>query len=123
MASFSLPVGPDRRCVVSNRRSVHTAHRFGHAGYSIALSRTQGNVERLAGGLTDENLTDRGYAADVQDRGALAVALEQAAGDLGPVEVLQYSPVPRKEFLRGVLETTVVDLAAAAEFSTSTATR
>ena len=87
------------------------------------MSRTQGNVERLAGGLTDENLTDRGYAADVQDRGALAVALEQAAGDLGPVEVLQYSPVPRKEFLRGVLETTVVDLAAAAEFSTSTATR
>lgn len=95
-----------------------TARRFGRAGLSVALiSRTRANVDRLAADLADGGVTARGYAADVQDRGALAAALEKAAVELGPIEVLQYSPVPRKDFLRGVLETTVDELAAATEFS------
>ena len=59
----------------------------------------------------------RGFVADVRDTGALGAALDRAADELGPVEVLQYSPLPQKEFLRPVLETTVDDLKAAVEFS------
>jgi NADP-dependent 3-hydroxy acid dehydrogenase YdfG len=53
----------------------------------------------------------------VRDREALAAALDRAGLDLGPVEVLQYSAVPRKEFLRPVLETTVDEFSAATELS------
>jgi NADP-dependent 3-hydroxy acid dehydrogenase YdfG len=95
-----------------------TARRFGREGFSIALiSRTQRNVDRLATDLGEHGITARGYAADVRDRASLTAALQQADADLGPIEVLQYSPIPRKDFLRGVLETTVDDLAAATEFS------
>lgn len=95
-----------------------TASRFGREGFSVALiSRSQENVDRLAADLAGQGIKARGYAADVQDRHALAGALEGAAAELGPVEVLQYSPVPRKDFLRPVLDTTADDLAAATEFS------
>jgi hypothetical protein len=47
----------------------------------------------------------------------MASALDQASQELGPIEVLQYSPRPQREFLRPVLDTTVADLAAAVEFS------
>lgn len=95
-----------------------TAERFGHGGYAVALiSREQDNVDALARNLEEKGIRARGYAADVQDRHALSRALEQGATELGPIEVLQYSPVPKKEFLRPVLETTAEDLADAAAFS------
>lgn len=43
--------------------------------------------------------------------------MEQASAELGSIEVLEYSPIPQKEFLRPVLETTVEDLTAPVEFS------
>jgi len=49
----------------------------------------------------------------VQQTGALAQAAEQ----LGPIEVLQYSPLPAKEFMRPVLETVAADLVGPLEFS------
>lgn len=95
-----------------------TAHRFGREGHSIALiSRTQANVDRIAAELNEDGINVRGYTADVQDRDALEGALDRAAAELGAVEVLQYSPVPQKGFLKAVLDTTVQDLAAAIEFS------
>ena len=36
---------------------------------------------------------------------------------LGPIEVLQYSPLPQKDFMRPVLETTPADLDGPVEFS------
>ena len=36
---------------------------------------------------------------------------------LGPIEVLQYSPLPQKDFMRPVLETTPADLTGPIEFS------
>ncbi|GAB3184810.1 SDR family NAD(P)-dependent oxidoreductase [Nesterenkonia halophila] len=94
------------------------ARRFGAEGFAVALvSRTQENVDRLARDLQDAGIRARGYTADVRDRDALAGALEAAEADLGPVEVLQYSPIPRREFLKPVLETSPGDLAEAAEFS------
>jgi len=88
-----------------------TARRFGRDGFSVALiSRTQANVDRLAAELTAEDIVARGYAADVRDPEALRSALDAAASDLGPIEVLQYSPVPAKGFMKPVLETTAEDL-------------
>ncbi|MFC9354922.1 SDR family NAD(P)-dependent oxidoreductase [Arthrobacter sp. NPDC057013] len=95
-----------------------TAKRFGRDGFDVALiSRTQEHVDLLARDLADEGIKAQGFTADVEDRQSLSAALERAATELGPIEVLQYSPVPRKEFLRPVLETTADDLAAAAAFS------
>jgi NADP-dependent 3-hydroxy acid dehydrogenase YdfG len=94
------------------------ARRFGAEGFSVALiSRSQEHVDQLAADLTAAGLTARGYAASVRDGAALAAALDQAGQELGVVEVLQYSPLPQKEFLRPVLETTAADLAGAVEFS------
>lgn len=94
------------------------ARRFGGEGHSIALlSRSQEHVDELAGALRGEGLTARGYAANVRQPATLIAALGRATEDLGPIEVLQYSPLPQREFLRPVLETTVDDLAAAVEFA------
>lgn len=88
-----------------------TAHRFGRAGYSVALiSRTQANVELLAAGLAAEGIAARGYTANVRDPEALRAALDAAVADLGPIEILQYSPVPANDFMKPVLETTAEDL-------------
>lgn len=89
-----------------------TARRFGREGFAVALiSRTQANVDRLAAELAEEGITTRGYAANVRDPEALRMALDTAASELGPIEVLQHSPVPAKEFMKPVLETTADDLA------------
>ena len=94
------------------------ARRFGTKGFAIALiSRNQERVDALAANLASEGLPARGYAASVRDTAALRTALDHAAQDLGPIEVLDYSPLPQQEFLRPVLETTVEDLSAATEFS------
>lgn len=94
------------------------ARRFAKEGFSIALiSRTAERVTALAETLRGEGIEARAYAADVRDHDALRAALDDAAADLGPVDVLQYSPLPAKEFLRPVLETTVDDLQPAIEFS------
>src|SRR5690606_25795856 len=95
-----------------------TARRFGREGFSVALiSRTQENVDRLATELNEEGLTARGYAADVRDAQALHAALDAAATELGPIEVLQYSPVPARDFMKPVLETTAEDLVGPVEQS------
>ena len=95
-----------------------TARRFGREGFVVALiSRTQKNLDGLVAQMNAEGVQARGYAADVQDRQALAGTLDRAAAELGPIEVLQYSPVPHRDFLRPTLETTVDDLEAATAFS------
>lgn len=94
------------------------ARRFGAEGYAVALiSRTQENVDRIAEDLRIEGLTARGFAADVRRSEELVLALDRAALDLGPIEVLEYSPIPARRFLRPVLQTTVDDLREAVEFS------
>jgi NADP-dependent 3-hydroxy acid dehydrogenase YdfG len=95
-----------------------TARRFGREGFSVALiSRTQENVDRLATELNEEGLTARGYAANVRDAQALRTALDAATTELGPIEVLQYSPVPARDFMKPVLETTAEALVGPVEQS------
>ncbi|MEU1944906.1 SDR family NAD(P)-dependent oxidoreductase [Streptomyces sp. NPDC020125] len=94
------------------------ARRFGREGYDTALiSRDQDRLDVLAAGLTGEGVTARGFAADVRDPKALTAALDTAATALGPIEVLQYSPVPQREFMLPVLDTTADGLAGPLEFS------
>ncbi|MFC8823851.1 SDR family NAD(P)-dependent oxidoreductase [Streptomyces sp. NPDC057137] len=94
------------------------ARRFGREGFDVALvSRTKEHVDALATDLGGEGVSARGFAADVTDPAALAAALEAAASDLGPVEVLQYSPIPHRDFMKPVLETSPADIEGPLAFS------
>ena len=55
--------------------------------------------------------------ADIRDAAALAAAVASLAERLGPVEVLEYSPLPAKEFMKPILETTADDVRGPLEFS------
>ena len=94
------------------------ARRFGAEGFAVALiSRNQARADALASELAADGVQAAGFEADVRDPGAIARALEQATETLGPIEVLQYSPLPQKDFMRPVLETTAADLVGPVEFS------
>ncbi|MFC7891729.1 MULTISPECIES: SDR family NAD(P)-dependent oxidoreductase [unclassified Streptomyces] len=87
------------------------ARRFGKAGHSVALlSRSAQHQDNLAAELARENVHARGFTADVLDPASLTAALREAADTLGTVEILQFSPVPRGDFMKPVLETTAADL-------------
>ncbi|WP_406192350.1 SDR family NAD(P)-dependent oxidoreductase [Streptomyces sp. NBC_01017] len=95
-----------------------TARRFGKAGHSIALiARNRDSLDRLAGTLHEDGVQARGYTADALDAASLSTALQAAADELGPIEVLQYSPVPRADFMKPVLDSTATDLDAPLAFS------
>lgn len=94
------------------------ARRFGAEGFAVGLiSRNQERLDALAEGLADDGVRAQGFGADVRDPESLVAALDQVAGTLGPIEVLQYSPLPHKDFMRPVLETTPADLVGPVEFS------
>jgi NAD(P)-dependent dehydrogenase (short-subunit alcohol dehydrogenase family) len=94
------------------------ARRFGKEGFSVALiSRHQGRLDALASELEADGVQAQGFTADVRDPASIAAALERATETLGPIEVLQYSPLPQKDFMRPVLETTPADLVGPVEFS------
>ena len=94
------------------------ARRFGKEGFAVGLiSRHQGRLDALAAELEQDGVQARGFAADVRDPESIAAALERVTETLGPIEVLQYSPLPQKDFMRPVLETTPADLRGPVEFS------
>ena len=94
------------------------ARRFAKEGFAIALiSRTQAKVDALAADLESEGVTAQGFTADVRDPASLRATLEQVTETMGPIEVLQYSPLPQKDFMRPVLETRPEDLVGPIEFS------
>ncbi|WP_149205200.1 SDR family NAD(P)-dependent oxidoreductase [Actinotalea subterranea] len=83
------------------------ARRFGAEGFSVVLlSRDQPKLDELAAELQEGGVVARGYAADVLDPAALEAALTRAAAELGPVSVLQYSPLPSRDYLKPVLDLT-----------------
>jgi NAD(P)-dependent dehydrogenase (short-subunit alcohol dehydrogenase family) len=94
------------------------ARRFGKEGFAVGLiSRHQGRLDALAAELERDGVQAKGFTADVRDPDSIAAALEQVSETLGPIEVLQYSPLPQKDFMRPVLETTPADLKGPVEFS------
>ena len=87
------------------------ARRFGAAGHRVALlSRSADHLEPLVAELSRDGTEARAYPADGLAPDTLTAALGRAAEELGPVEILQYSPVPRADFMKPVLETTAADL-------------
>ncbi|WP_329288286.1 SDR family NAD(P)-dependent oxidoreductase [Streptomyces pseudovenezuelae] len=95
-----------------------TARRFGAAGHTVALiARDAGKLDGLTADLARDGIQARGYPADVLDIESLTAALYAAAADLGPVEILQYSPVPQAHFMKPVLDTGADDLDAPLAFS------
>ncbi|MEU9323513.1 SDR family NAD(P)-dependent oxidoreductase [Streptomyces canus] len=95
-----------------------TARRFGAAGHSVALiARDTQRLADLTAELAGDGIEARGFAADVLDIEALTAALFAAGTSLGPVEILQYSPVPRADFMKPVLDTGADDLDAPLAFS------
>lgn len=94
------------------------ARKFGAEGFSVGLiSRNRSRVDALAHQLAAEGVSAKGFVADVRDPASIAAALEQVTETLGPIEVLQYSPLPQKDFMRPVLETTPADMVGPVEFS------
>src|SRR3954470_19349870 len=94
------------------------ARRFGREGLAVGLvARDEGNLATLAEELRDEGLSADHAAADIRDADALAGAIESLAARIGPVEVLEYSPLPAREFMKPILETTVDDVRGPLEFS------
>lgn len=94
------------------------ARRFGTEGFTVALvSRNQSRAEALASSLSEEGIDAHGFAANVRAPRSLTRTLERITETLGPIEVLQYSPLPQKDFMRPVLETTPRDLVGPIEFS------
>ncbi|WP_442819717.1 SDR family NAD(P)-dependent oxidoreductase [Streptomyces sp. NBC_00841] len=79
-----------------------TARRFGAAGHSVALfSRSANHLDDLVAALDGDGVQAGGFAADVLDSASLTAALQAAAEALGPVEILQYSPVPHADRFAG----------------------
>jgi NADP-dependent 3-hydroxy acid dehydrogenase YdfG len=94
------------------------ARRFGREGFAVGLiSRDQAKLDRLADEVRADGIQAHGAAADIRDAAALRSAIEALAAELGPVEVLEYSPLPAKEFMKPVLETDVDDVRGPLEFS------
>jgi NADP-dependent 3-hydroxy acid dehydrogenase YdfG len=94
------------------------ARRFGREGMSVGLiARDAAKLEELANVLNEEGITTEFVALDIRDSDALGAGIRSLAERLGPVEVLEYSPLPAKEFMKPILETTVADLRGPLEFS------
>src|SRR4051794_33230525 len=94
------------------------ARRFGSAGFSVGLiARDEDKLRTLADELRGDGLTADHATADIRDADGLAQAISGLAERLGPVEVLEYSPLPSREFMKPILETTVDDVRGPLEFS------
>src|SRR5215472_6565334 len=69
------------------------ARRFGSAGHQVALvARNRDKLEAIAASLRGTGITAGVFPADVTDEPGLAAALSAAAGELGPIGVMSYSP-------------------------------
>jgi NADP-dependent 3-hydroxy acid dehydrogenase YdfG len=94
------------------------ARRFGREGMPVGLiARDADKLQALTGELRGEGITADFASADIRDAGALSRAIAGLAERLGPVEVLEYSPLPAREFMKPILETTVDDVRGPLEFS------
>jgi NADP-dependent 3-hydroxy acid dehydrogenase YdfG len=94
------------------------ARRFGREGFAVGLiSRNTDKLDAMAADLAKEGIRAAAAPADIRDAAALSAAITSLADQLGPVEVLEYSPLPAREFMKPILETSVDDVRGPLEFS------
>ncbi len=94
------------------------ARRFGREGLAVGLvARDERKLGTLAETLRAADVSADFEPADIRDADALSAAIGSLAERLGPVEVLSFSPLPARAFMKPILETTVDDLRGPLEFS------
>jgi NADP-dependent 3-hydroxy acid dehydrogenase YdfG len=94
------------------------ARRFGRQGLSVGLiARDETKLAALEAELGALGIDAAHAAADIRDADGLSAAIDSLAQRLGPVEVLEYSPLPAREFMKPILETSVDDVRGPLEFS------
>jgi NAD(P)-dependent dehydrogenase (short-subunit alcohol dehydrogenase family) len=85
--------------------------KFGLGGMRVALiSRKREKLDGLVQRLREENIDAWGFVGDVSDEASITAALDQVEGRCGPIEVLEYGPLPgmgRDQKLMSALGTTV----------------
>jgi len=94
------------------------ARRFGREGMPVGLiARDRTRLDALAAELAATGITADVATADIRDPASLSAAIGALTERLGPVEVLEYSPLPAREFMKPLLETTAEDVRGPLEFS------
>lgn len=94
------------------------ARRFGGEGMNVGLiARDEAKLGKLAEEVASPEITVDFASADIRDASALSSAISTLTGRLGPAEVLEYSPLPAREFMKPILETGVDDVRGPLEFS------
>jgi NAD(P)-dependent dehydrogenase (short-subunit alcohol dehydrogenase family) len=87
------------------------ARKFGGSGMQVALiSRKREKLDGLVQILKGEKIDARGFVGDVSDQASITGALSQVETECGPIEFLEYSPLPgmgRDQNLMSALGTTV----------------
>ena len=69
------------------------ARTFGRKGFDVALvARDQTKLDALAQTLADEGVHARGFTADVSQPETVVSALRSIKDELGPIDVLEFSP-------------------------------
>jgi NAD(P)-dependent dehydrogenase (short-subunit alcohol dehydrogenase family) len=85
--------------------------KFGLSGMRVALiSRKREKLDGLVNILKDEKIDAWGFVGDVSDQASITAALDKVEAQCGPIEVLEYSPLPgmgRDQNLMSALGTTV----------------
>ena len=77
------------------------ARRFAMGGFDVALiARTRATLDAMAAELTATGVRAAGFCADLNDRSRLRGALLAAERQLGPIDVLEFSPAPSPDDLR-----------------------
>ncbi|QHC57806.1 SDR family NAD(P)-dependent oxidoreductase [Rathayibacter sp. VKM Ac-2760] len=87
------------------------ARAFGRTGFTVALlSRNQEKLDGLAALLAEEGIRAKGYAADIAAPETLTAALQAVKAELGPIDVLEFSPADVSLAPAAVLEVTAENL-------------
>jgi NAD(P)-dependent dehydrogenase (short-subunit alcohol dehydrogenase family) len=84
------------------------ARRFGREGFRVGLvSRTQAKLDALVAELAADGVEAVGTAADVRDPASLVGAIDAIRARIGPIDVLEYSPLIDMNSLQLVTEMTL----------------
>jgi short-subunit dehydrogenase len=78
------------------------AKRFGREGFNVAvIARNTESLEKLVQELGNLGIDAAAFRADVLDRVGLVAALQEVTTRFGSIDVLEYSPTPGFESMRG----------------------
>ncbi|MCS7475306.1 SDR family NAD(P)-dependent oxidoreductase [Umezawaea endophytica] len=93
------------------------ARAFGRHGFRVGLiARDETRLRGLVQELADHGVTAAAFTADIRDLTSLTTALDAARAELGPVDVLEYSPSPTGG-ITGAAATTVESASAQFELN------